>query len=311
MAGERYNRIRSRPERIQLLLMLLGILTVCLWIVSASDAGSRPASAQQAQYASASASASAGLGNGGSVPGDGGADNGTPGDGDGGDGATTDGDNEACSGGVNAVDPVFEEWATTANAVYNAPKQMQLGETKAIELLLSPRTLFGPLAQQLTEPGEVMCVRIAVGDVTQARLQGSNFEIEPLTPETQTISPEGTTKWKWEVEPTKAGEGQELHLTVSAFVRTSSGTEPHAVITLDRTITVNVTWGQRVANFLNLGSTPLVALVPILTAAGALGTWLGTRLQSWRANRRERTAGAARSSPPPESRRGPPPFNGP
>jgi len=311
VAGERYNRIRSRPERIQLLLMLLGILTVCLWIVSASDAGSRPASAQQAQYASASASASAGLGNGGSVPGDGGADNGTPGDGDGADGATTDGDNEACSGGVNAVDPVFEEWATTANAVYNAPKQMQLGETKAIELLLSPRTLFGPLAQQLTEPGEVMCVRIAVGDVTQARLQGSNFEIEPLTPETQTISPKGTTKWKWEVEPTKAGEGQELHLTISAFVRTPSGTRPHAVKTFDRTITVNVTWGQRVANFLNLGSTPLLALVSILTAAGALGTWLGARLQSWRANRRERAAGATRSSTPPEPPRRPPPLNGP
>ena len=312
MAGERYNRIGSRPERIHLLLMLLGILTVCLWIVSASGGGTQPASAQQVQYGSASASAAPppppGPGNGGSVPSDGGANNGTPGDGD---GATTDGDNEACSGGVNTVDPVFEEWATTANVVYNAPKQMQLGETKAIELLLSPQTLLGQLAQQLTEPGEVMCVRIAVGDITQARLEGSNFEIEPLTPETQTISPEGTTQWKWEVEPTKAGEGQELHLTVSAFVRTSSGTEPHAVITLDRTITVNVTWGQRVANFLNLGSTPLLALVSILTAAGALGTWLGARLQSWRANRRERAAGATRSSTPPEPPRRPPPLTGP
>jgi hypothetical protein len=314
MVGERYNRIGSRAERIHLLLMLLGVLTVCLWIVSASGGGTQPAYAQQVQYGSASASASAAPplpgpgGGGGAVPGDDGANNGTPGDGD---GATTDGDNEACSGNVSSVEPAFEEWNETAKVVYNAPNQMQLGETKTIELLLSSQMLFGQLAQRLTEPGEVMCVTIAVGDLTLARLKGSNFEIEPLTPETQQISPEGTTQWKWEVEPTKAGEGQKLHLTVSAFVRTPSGTEPHAVITLDRIITVNVTWGQRVANFLNLGSTPLVALVPILTAAGALGTWLGTRLQSWRANRRERIAGATRSSPSPESRRGPPPFNGP
>jgi len=258
--------------------MLSGILTVSLWIVAAGGVGSQQASAQQ-QYESP-------------VPGNGGGDDGgTPTDGD---GDTDAGDNQ-CSGDVASVDPVLDEWATTANAAFNAPEQMQLGETTAIELVLSPKTLLRQLAQQVTEPGEVVCVRIAVGDITQARLQGSNFKIEPLTPETQTISPKGTTKWKWVIEPTKGGEGQELHLTISAFVKTPNGTRPHAIETFDRTITVNVTWGQRLANFVNLGSTPLLSLLPLLTAAGALGTWLGARLQRWRANRRERSARATRN----------------
>src|SRR5215212_4403328 len=276
--GRRYNRMRTRSDHVHLLLMLSGILTVSLWIVAAGGVGSQQASAQQ-QYESA-------------VPGNGvGDDGGTPTDGD---GDTDAGDNQ-CSGDVASVDPVLDEWATTANAAFNAPEQMQLGETTAIELVLSPKTLLRQLAQQVTEPGEVVCVRIAVGDITQARLQGSNFKIEPLTPETQTISPKGTTKWKWVIEPTKGGEGQELHLTISAFVKTPNGTRPHAIETFDRTITVNVTWGQRLANFVNLGSTPLLSLLPLLTAAGALGTWLGARLQRWRANRRERSARATRN----------------
>jgi hypothetical protein len=287
--------------------MLVGILVVCALVVIAGGAGSQHASAQQAQYAPPGNGDSDGAD--GSLPSDGGT--GSPSDGDG-DGIS--GDDKECSGGVESVEATFDEWATSnltpANIAFNTPKEMQLGETKSIELLLSPEMLFGELAQQVMEPGEIVCVHIVAGDITQARLEGSNFRIEPLTPETQTISPEGITKWKWDIEPIHPGEAQKLHLTISAFVKTPQGTRPHAIETFDHTVTVNVTLGQRVANFFNLGSTPFLSLIPLLTVAGGIGTWLGTRLQRWRTNRRERTAGATRINPSPESRRHPPPHNG-
>src|SRR5918995_2455947 len=119
MAGERFNRMRSRSDHVHLLLMLMGILTICLWLVAAGGVGSQQASAQQ-QYESAVPGN--GDGNDGGTPGDGGyipSDGGyTPSDGDTGGGTPTDGDGDTnagdnqCSGDVTSVDPVLEKWAT-------------------------------------------------------------------------------------------------------------------------------------------------------------------------------------------------------
>jgi hypothetical protein len=242
--------------------MLLGILAVALWLAAAGGSGSSAASAQQAQY-------------------DGNGGNG----GNGGDKC----DKNLPSTNMEQIDPVLGEVAEEAKLTFNAPQEMQLGETQTIQLVASPTSSFRELLQKLEHPGERLCARIVVGSLTQARLTSPHFDVSPTTPETQRINAEGTTQWAWDIEPTQGGEDQKLHLTISVYLTDRGNTEltrPRVMEVFDHTMAVNVPFEQKVAAFLNLGETPLLTLIAIVGAAMSGGTWLGARVQKWRQNRR-------------------------
>jgi hypothetical protein len=245
--------------------MLLGLLTVSLWLAAADDGVSPHASAQQIQYGPA------------------GSPDPPP---DGGDGG--DCDKTLPSTNLAQIDPLLSEFAQQAKITFNAPKEMQLEEIKTIQLVLSPTATFEELSQLLEETGQTLCASIVAGGLTQARLTAPHFNVYPITPETQRINPEGTTQWKWDIEPVQAGKDQKLHLALSVFVIDRGQTEqtkPRSMEVFDHTMEVNVSLGQRIANILNLGESPLVALATIVGAAAAVGGLLGAQVQKRRGNR--------------------------
>jgi hypothetical protein len=82
----------------------------------------------------------------------------------------------------------------------------------------------------------------------EARLSGTNFSILALAPEVQAVTWNEPTEWRWEVRPTEAGS-QALHLTLTAILQIEGTDSTRAIRTLDRDITVQVTWPQRVGGF--------------------------------------------------------------
>jgi hypothetical protein len=94
-----------------------------------------------------------------------------------------------------------------SNLAFNAPEQMQLGETNTIKLSLSPSASVGELTQRLRETGAIGRIESAKQIITakrmQARLTGQDFKIEATSPETQAITFTQPTDWTWDVEPTE------------------------------------------------------------------------------------------------------------
>lgn len=148
---------------------------------------------------------------------------------------------------LNIVEEIEKnlEWG---NIAFNTPKKMKLGETKIIELLLSPTKSAQELQSSLRSHEKVESETIQISNRMEANLSGSGFKIEALMPQEQAISRGKTTQWSWEITPTKDGN-QNLHLTLSAIIIVSNQKSPLVVETFDKTIEVDVSMDQHISNF--------------------------------------------------------------
>jgi hypothetical protein len=136
----------------------------------------------------------------------------------------------------------------TASVAFNAPETLPEGESAEIELLLSLQDSIERLKEQIAEVGKREGERVRITDEMEASLTGLGFQIEAITPERQAVSRRDVTRWKWEVVPTKTGV-LTLHLTLTGFVDVAGERRPRAIRTFERTLTVRVTWRERVAGF--------------------------------------------------------------
>ncbi|MGH9452314.1 MAG: hypothetical protein ACRD11_17535 [Terriglobia bacterium] len=140
------------------------------------------------------------------------------------------------------------------NIAFNAPGAMLLEKSYGIYLLLAPQESIQELQQALRKQIEsqqnLEGVSIQIAPEMEARLTGQNFAIAAVTPETQAVSGQGETEWRWDVTPLKAGTG-ELHLTLSAILQVNGGSVPRSIQTFDRQIPVQVTWNQRILGFIS------------------------------------------------------------
>jgi hypothetical protein len=173
-----------------------------------------------------------------------------------------------------------------SNLAFNAPKQMRLGETETLKLTLSPSASVGELTHRLRESGArgriVSEQQIVTAQRMEARLTGSEFEIEATSPETQAITYTQPTDWTWEVTPTEGGENKKLHLTVTALLRVEGETTPREIRSFSKTLTVNVTVGQRISGF--VGTNWQWLWTAILVPVGVWG-W-----KKWKDRREQRSA---------------------
>jgi hypothetical protein len=96
----------------------------------------------------------------------------------------------------------------------------------------------------------------------EAKLTGQNFGITAITPEQQAITGRDTTKWSWEIKPTKPGIFH-LHLTLNVIIKLEGVSTPRAIRTFDKIITVNVTLGQKLSGFMKENR----ALIPVAITA--------------------------------------------
>jgi hypothetical protein len=181
------------------------------------------------------------------------------------------------SGVPPTLDPVFDEIDRAlaaqplASAAFNAPTELRLGDAAVIQLLLSLSKPLDDLRAELREIGEREGARIRVAPLMEARLTGSGFRVEALTPEIQPVGRRTDTEWSWEVEGTEGGS-QRLHLSLAALITVEGERTPRAVRTFDREIEVNVTVNQRITGFIGDNWQWLWAalVVPLLGLAAGL-----------------------------------------
>ena len=135
-----------------------------------------------------------------------------------------------------------------ANIAFNAPRSLHLGAPTDIQLLLSPKQTRAQLQDRLTAVGDRVGARIRITNTMEARLTGSGFEIEAITPELQAVGREGVTEWRWEIAATKTGT-RRLHLTLSALIDIDGASVPRTIRVFDQTLTIHVTWLDRLSGF--------------------------------------------------------------
>lgn len=162
------------------------------------------------------------------------------------------------------VDKLLSEMEFAAIA-FNAPKDMNLEDSRQIQLVLSVEESVEKLKKSLTEEGEKTGAIIKVSDRMEARLSGYMFQITAITPEVQAISAGDRTEWVWEVHPKEQGHHR-LHLTLTALLEIDGRTTPRAIRTFSEVVDVNVTATQKVEMFIRSNWKWLWAtfLVPIV-----------------------------------------------
>lgn len=145
------------------------------------------------------------------------------------------------------LDDSFPEFQM-GNIVFNTPDTMTFGETRGIQLLLSPTQTIAELEAQLQESGALRQRRIRISKVMEASLSGKGFKIDPLTTTLQFVNPKGVTEWRWEVTALESGQ-RKLYLTMNAILEVDGKELPHTIQTLHEVIEVRITWQQHVSGF--------------------------------------------------------------
>ncbi len=78
----------------------------------------------------------------------------------------------------------------------------------------------------------------------KAHLTGSNFDILPITPESQSMSSLRLIQWKWEITPKKPGNHQ-LHIDLSAFFDLNNENKNRSLKRIDKLIEVRISLFQK------------------------------------------------------------------
>jgi hypothetical protein len=174
--------------------------------------------------------------------------------------------------------------------VFEAPKQMQLGESR--DLVLSVGKKADAEDVRATVGGDrTKHVEIAtqVGHYMTATLSGDGFDITPPGPQAKTLAADRSEAWQWRIKA-KAEGPQKLMLTISVDAQAANGTRSRYDLeskTFD--IAVNVTDSERrarkaqeIKKSLDNGTTVLggleklmIALAAVIAAVG--GVWIAIR----------------------------------
>lgn len=145
----------------------------------------------------------------------------------------------------------YLEGLTSASYAFSAAEAMQVGATYKVHLIVSPSEPVPVLVTEVAQPGgksEGGTVR--VDSLMVAHLSGTNFKIEPTSPEEQAVSLKEQTDWSWQVTPLSEGK-HTLNLSIYARIIIPGTQTQRQIKTLEREISVNVTFGQRVAGFIS------------------------------------------------------------
>lgn len=178
------------------------------------------------------------------------------------------------------IDRILES-LELGNIAFNAPTSMNLEDLAQIQLLLGLEQSIEDLSKMVTVAGEKEGACIRISDRMEARLSGTSFQITAITPEEQAIPSKGVTEWKWEVKPTNPGRHQ-LHLTLTALFNVDGISTRRAIRTFDKTIEVEVRWGQRISGFISENWQWLWAVI-LAPVAG----WIWNRLKKRLARKKE------------------------
>lgn len=154
---------------------------------------------------------------------------------------------------IPGADKMVEEMK--ANIAFNAPDEMYLQETRAIQLILDPVRSMEEVKAMVEEEGEVLGAEIDITPRMSASLKGDGFKITPITPEIQAVLTNKPTEWRWDITPqVKKSSTLSLYLTVNMLMNVQGAETSRAVQSFRHEIRVNVTpqdWLDRVVDALS------------------------------------------------------------
>lgn len=108
----------------------------------------------------------------------------------------------------------------SASIAFNAPDRMRRGESVGVHLVLDPAakpTDSLRVMKQVSEPeGARRYDRVPTGPYAEARLTGSQFDIQAVTLPRQSVGRSTSTEWRWLVTAQKGGT-HKLYLTLDVF----------------------------------------------------------------------------------------------
>lgn len=179
--------------------------------------------------------------------------------------APGDGDENPAADAFAGVDSLLQQ-LETAHIAFNAPDTVGLGEVHSIQLLVSLSETIRELSADITAEGNITGDTVQVAPRMEARLSGTGFQIESVTPEIQLISRRARTEWRWDIIATETGTHQ-LHLTLSALIPVDGQPTHRTIRTFDHVITVHVSLGERIASFLSDNWQWIMSalLIPLIT----------------------------------------------
>ena len=186
-------------------------------------------------------------------------------------------DNPSINEQLAQIDQSLKQ-SLSASIAYNAPTEMNLHESKTVELLLNPSISPEALATQVAESGQVVKGSVEITPrmkvVLKAQTQDA-FDIQPLHDNpVQVISGTNTTKWSWFITAKKPGI-QRLTIIIYRLVKFDGQDYWREVESYKADIEVKVTFIQSV-QALDWKWIAGFILALVGSALGVL-TWLNNR----------------------------------
>ena len=154
------------------------------------------------------------------------------------------------------------------------PREMSVGESVAVDLLLSVTEAANELSTRLHGEARDPAQPKASTRI-RAELKSDKFTITSLTPEEQLVGASASTQWRWEIKPTTAGD-HPLQLGLSAIVTVDGQQKLRSIRTFDRVIKVRAKTVDPISNFLAKSWQWLAALLVI----PLVGLWAWYRRRS-------------------------------
>ena len=159
-----------------------------------------------------------------------------------------------------AVDSVVSRLKEVPIA-YETPEKARMGQVFNVTLAID-RTGDDTASDSLPGRETVVEATARVSERVSAKLSGSGFEIEALSPDPQTLSPLETNTWRWEVKAVDAGS-LDLNMEVYALLEG----EALPIRTYRNTVTVEVSNIQRVIQIASSAN-------PLFVLLGGIGSLL-------------------------------------
>lgn len=163
--------------------------------------------------------------------------------------------------GVASADSDFMTSLRTVPVAHETPSSATFGRPFTVSLALDA-TGDTTAADALSGAGNIVEGEARVSSSVQAFVSGPNFDVEPITPDTQRISPLTENIWRWKVTPTAVGS-QELVIELFAIM----GEEALPLRTFRDSVDVEV---SRIGQAIAIAK----SVSPITVVAGGIGSLL-------------------------------------
>ena len=191
----------------------------------------------------------------------------------GGGGPSSGGELPEGGGELELIDNLLKQ-TIPASLAFNAPSEMERGETITIELLLNPSLSETELAREVAEAGEVVSASVEITPQMKAEILAADeeaFTIRRIHDEpVQLVSGTETTRWAWFVTAKKEGR-QQLTIVLYRLVKFEGEESWREVESYKSNIDIRVSLLGRLQS---LGWGWIVGTLLMLVAIPAIWRWM-------------------------------------